>query len=669
MNAVITMTLSDLKGVGPSRLNQLHEQGIHSLKALIETLPRRYDVRSIKTIDSVEAGETAYLKGTIQSDVSVFFIRKNLSRLTFKAAIDGHSYTVAVFNQHYLRKTLNKGDAIVLHAKAEPNKSTLTAQKVIRLDHFKSGITPVYNISGIGDATVQKLIEQALQRVGLDDPIPPHILSAYHYPAKRDALLEAHHPSTMSALRKALSRLRYETLLIYQLRVKDARQRRKHQKGASKTFHEDLFEAIKESLPFSLSTSQTEAVGEIMDDLRSPSPMRRMLQGDTGSGKTIVALLAAYATIRAGYQVAFMAPTEILAHQQYDEAAFLLGNLGIRVDLLTQGSQNSAQTIQALKTGDCDLVVGTHRLFSSDIEYSNLGLVITDEQHRFGVEQRKKLSSKGEVPDILYLSATPIPRTLAMTLFGDMDISTIERPNNRAKAVTTAVRTMRSEKAAMNAIGRRLGNQEQVYVVAPTIDEQESLTGVKALYKKYQKHFKGYTVSVLHGRLKSGEKARVLKAFKEGHVDILITTTVVEVGIHAPGATLMVIYHGERFGYAQLHQLRGRVGREGAEGACVILAKDDPEIMDRLKILETTHDGFELSDIDLKRRGFGDLVGTSQSGTMDILRDEDEGDLALFEQARLDAEVLMDHHLNKKDSSTSRLIDHVRKVYPDGGTV
>ncbi|MFW6285327.1 MAG: ATP-dependent DNA helicase RecG [Bacillota bacterium] len=663
------MTLSDLKGVGPSRLNQLHDQGIRSPRDLVETLPRRYDVRSIKPLGSVEAGETAYLKGTIQKDVSVFFIRKNLSRLTFKASIEGKPYTVAVFNQHYLKKTLNKGDAIVLYAKVEPDKSTLTAQKVIKLEHFKTGITPVYGFDGIGDATVQKLIAQALKRVRVDDPIPPHILSAYHYPTKTDALMEAHAPSRMSALRKALSRLRYETLLIYQLRVKDARQRRSLQKGASKAIPKDIHETMDKYLPFELSASQMNAIREIESDLKRPSPMRRMLQGDTGSGKTIVALLAAYATMRAGYQVAFMAPTEILAHQQYDDAGFLFGSLDIRVDLLTQGSMTSADTIEALKSGACRLVVGTHRLFSEDIEYANLGLVITDEQHRFGVEQRKKLSRKGEVPDILYLSATPIPRTLAMTLFGDMDISTIERPDNRAQAVNTAVRTMRSEKAAMNAITRRLDNHEQVYVVAPTIDEQATLSGVKELYKKYRKRFKDHTVAMLHGRLKSDEKARVLNDFKHGRIDILITTTVVEVGIHAPGATLMVIYHGERFGYAQLHQLRGRVGREGSKGACVILAKDDPAIMDRLKILETTHDGFELSEIDLKRRGFGDLIGTSQSGTVDILREEDEGDLALLEQARLDAEVLMEHHLHGKDPSATRLVDHVRKVYPDGGTV
>ncbi|MFW6298940.1 MAG: ATP-dependent DNA helicase RecG [Bacillota bacterium] len=663
------MTLSDLKGVGPSRLEHLKAQGIESLTDLVETLPKRYDVRSIKTMDSLDPDESAYLEGTVQGDVSVFFIRKNLSRLTFKALIEGHTYTVAVFNQHYLKKTLSQGDRIVLYTKVDPSKRTLTAQKVIKLEHFKTGITPVYNLSGIGDSTVQNLVNQALERVEIDDTIPGHILEAYHYPVKRKALKEAHNPSRMTALRKALARLRYESLLIYQLRVKDARLRRKYETGASKSIPSSLFETIHQTLPFSLSASQKEAVSDIVEDLKSPSPMRRMLQGDTGSGKTIVALLAAFATIKAGFQTAFMAPTEILARQQYEDAVSILGPLGIRVGLLSQGSPNGQETIQALQDKTCDLVVGTHRLFSSDVEYADLGLVITDEQHRFGVGQRKKLSSKGEVPDILYLSATPIPRTLAMTLFGDMDISTIERPDNRAQSVKTAVRTTRSEKAAMNAIARRLENHEQTYVVAPTIDEQETLSGVKTLFKKYRRHFQNATVAMLHGRLGSDEKTRVLKAFKDGRIDILITTTVIEVGIHAPGATLMVIYHGERFGYAQLHQLRGRVGREGKEGACVILAKEDPEVMERLKILETTHDGFELSEIDLKRRGFGDLIGLRQSGSMDILKEADEGEMALFEQARLDAEVLMDHFETKPDASTRQLIDHVRRVYPDGGTV
>ncbi|MFW5894633.1 MAG: ATP-dependent DNA helicase RecG [Bacillota bacterium] len=663
------MTLSDLKGVGPSRLEHLETQGIESLTDLVETLPRRYDVRTIQSVDSLAPGEAAYLKGIIQGKVSVFFIRKNLSRLTFKALIDDKTYTIALFNQHYLKKTLNKGDTVVLYSKVDPEKRSLTAQKVIKFEHFKTGITPIYNISGIGDSTVRDLVNQALDKVDIDDFIPEHILAAYRYPTKATALNEAHNPTRMSTLKKALARLRYETLLIYQLRVQDARQRRKNETGASKAIPSDLLDTVRDNLPFSLSDSQKEAIQTISDDLKSPSPMRRMLQGDTGSGKTIVALLAAYATIKAGYQAAFMAPTEILARQQYDDAVAFLSPLGVRVGLLIQGAKNNRETLEAVKTKAYDLVVGTHRLFSQDVEYTNLGLVITDEQHRFGVEQRKRLSSKGEIPDILYLSATPIPRTLAMTLFGDMDISTIKRPFNRAQSVKTAVRTLRSEKAAMNAIERRLSNHEQTYVVAPTIDEQETLKGVKTLYQKYRRHFKNSTVAMLHGRLSSDEKARVLKAFKEGRIDILITTTVVEVGIHAPGATLMVIYHGERFGYAQLHQLRGRVGREGKEGGCVILAKDDPDTMKRLKILETTHDGFELSEIDLKRRGFGDLVGIRQSGSMDILREENEGDMALFEQARLDADVLMEQFEKNPDASIRKLIDHVRMVHPDGGTV
>ncbi|MFW6298524.1 MAG: ATP-dependent DNA helicase RecG [Bacillota bacterium] len=663
------MTLSDLKGVGPSRLEHFEAQGIESLTDLVETLPKRYDVRTIQSVDSLAPGEAAYLKGIVQGKVSVFFIRKNLSRLTFKALIDDKTYTIALFNQHYLKKTLNKGDTVVIYSKVDPEKRSLTAQKVIKFEHFKTGITPIYNMSGIGDSTVRDLVNQALDKVDINDFIPEHILAAYRYPTKAAALKEAHNPSRMSTLKKALSRLRYETLLIYQLRVQDARHRRKNETGASKAIPSDLLETVRDTLPFSLSDSQKEAVQTISDDLKSPSPMRRMLQGDTGSGKTIVALLAAYATIKAGYQAAFMAPTEILARQQYDDALAFLSPLGIRVGLLIQGAKNNRETIEAVKTKAYDLVVGTHRLFSQDVEYTKLGLVITDEQHRFGVEQRKRLSSKGEVPDILYLSATPIPRTLAMTLFGDMDISTIKRPFNRAQSVKTAVRTLRSEKAAMNAIERRLLNHEQTYVVAPTIDEQETLKGVKALYQKYRRHFKNSTVAMLHGRLSSDEKARVLKAFKEGRIDILITTTVVEVGIHAPGATLMVIYHGERFGYAQLHQLRGRVGREGKEGGCVILAKDDPDTMKRLKILETTHDGFELSEIDLKRRGFGDLVGIRQSGSMDILREEDEGDMALFEQARLDADLLMEQFEKNPDASIRKLIDHVRMVHPDGGTV
>lgn len=663
------MTLKDLKGIGPSRLKRLHEEGVASLNDLIERFPKRYDVRSVFKIDDVADGASAYLKGIIKHDVSVFFIRKNLSRLTFKAEIDGKTFTVALFNQHYLKKSLKTGDEVAIYAKVEHGKKTLTAQKVIRMDRFHEGITPVYGLSGIGDSILQSLVGQALRMVRISDPLPFGILDAYGYPARKEAITSVHFPRRMATLRKALARLRYEALLLYQLRVMDARMRRKHQKGASKTVSVRALNEAMATLPFALSPSQKTTLEAISIDLRSPSPMRRMLQGDTGSGKTVVALLSALMTVNAGFQAAFMAPTEILARQQYEDARALLGPLGVRVCLLTQGAKDEQATIHALQSGECDLAIGTHRLFSKDVAFHNLGLVITDEQHRFGVEQRKRLSSKGKVPDILYLSATPIPRTLAMTLFGDMDISTIERPPDRAASVKTAVRTMRSETAAMNAVERRLGRNEQVYVVAPTIDEQDILTGVKTLYKRYVKRFKGHTVKMLHGRLDSDDKASVLEAFKAGEVDILVTTTVVEVGIHAPGATLMVIYHGERFGYAQLHQLRGRVGREGSSGACVILSKDDPDTLKRLKILETTHDGFELSEIDLERRGFGDLVGTRQSGSLDILRQGEESDMALFEQARLDAEVLMDRHQQNPSGETAALIAHVKKVFEDGETV
>ena len=664
------MALEDLKGLGPTRVDRLNEQGIHSLSDLVEYLPRRYDVRSISRIHEVENGTSCYLEGVISSDVSVFFIRKSLSRLTFKASVDGTVFTIAVFNQHYLKKTLSKGDTVALYAKVDHSKKTLTAQRVIKREHFMEGIIPVYNLSGISDKVVQKLVRQAFESISAwMDPVPSHLLDSYGYPKRHEALFAAHFPRTLPSLRKALARLRYEALLFYQLRVMGARRRRQHQKGTIKSISTDVLKEATCRLPFDLSPSQDAALDSILADLRDVSPMRRMLQGDTGSGKTVVAMLAAFATIRSGYQVAFMAPTEILAQQQYDEANAFLDTFGVEIRLLTQNASDERDTLDALEAGRCDLVVGTHRLFSDDVRFSALGLVITDEQHRFGVAQRKRLFSKGDIPDILYLSATPIPRTLAMTLFGDMDISTIERPSNRARSVETAVRTMRSEQAAMNAVARRLKRGEQVYVVAPTIDEQETLNGVKTLFRKYSERFRDQSVAMLHGRLSAQEKRETLKAFKDRSTDILVSTTVIEVGIHAPGATLMVIYHGERFGYAQLHQLRGRVGREGSNGACVILCKDDAWTVERLKILETTNDGFELSEVDLDRRGFGDLVGTRQSGSLDILRKDEEGDMALFEQASLDAEVIMERHERKASEETDRLIEHVNSMFFEGETV
>ncbi len=655
------MTLKTLKGVGPKRIQMLREKGIEDFNDLINTFPSRYDLRELRHFDDLSEGDAGYFKGTLESDPKVYFIRKNLSRLTFKARVDGRLFSVALFNQHYLSKALFNGCEVVIYAKKELNKKSMTAQKVMLHKSFEEGILPTYKISGISDKIFSNLVHQALDRVSkksFKDPIPNTFMNQYHYKELYDAYFEIHTPTSKETLRKALERFRYADFLTYQIKVLLTREKRKSMAGAKKAIPDKLLEQVIKSLPFELSDSQKDAVTRIRHDLASNQPMRRMLQGDTGSGKTVVALLAAAIALSSNYQVAFMVPTEILATQQYESAIEMLKSMDKSIGLFTETHQDQA-LLEALSEGSLDMVVGTHRLFSKKVSYKNLGLVITDEQHRFGVNQRNKLTQKGEVPDILYLSATPIPRTLAQTLFGDMDIAIIERPKSYLDTLKTAVRTFKSERPAFNAIKRRLEKGEQVYVVAPTIEDTETLVGVKSLYKKLTTHFKAHKVLALHGKMKGDLKEKTLKAFKDGTVDILVTTTVIEVGIHVENATLMVVYHGERFGYAQLHQLRGRVGRGSREGACLILAKDSEEALQRLKILETTQDGFALSEIDLNRRGFGDIIGTRQSGLTELYLGKDSQDMVLFKRAFKDAHKIMTMAKEHFDKEASKLIKHL----------
>jgi len=653
------MTLKNLKGVGPKRLATLKDNGIETLNALVNTFPKRYDLRNIVQFDTLSVGETGYLKGTLASEPKVYFIRKNLSRLTFKATIDGRLFSVTLFNQHYLSKVLFKGSEVVIYAKKEPNKISMTAQKVLLYKSFEEGIVPLYGVSGLSDKIFSDLVEQAYHRLSkqfFKEWLLAELLTLRVLPEKKRAYREVHNPTVRSALEKALKRFRYKSFLTYQLKVLAARERRKQMSGAKKIVSDQRMHALKDRLSFELSPSQEKALEEIRQDMASFQPMRRMLQGDTGSGKTVVALLSALAAIDSGFQVAFMVPTEILASQQFRSALTLFEPMNLSVGLFTQTHQDE-RVLEKLSTGALDLIIGTHKLFARDVNYDNLGLVITDEQHRFGVNQRRNLSDKGVVPDILYLSATPIPRTLAQTLFGDMDISVIERPETYLSNLQTAVRTLKSEENAFKAIERRLASKEQVYIVAPTIEDTDTLIGVNSLCKRIKKRFEIYSVAPLHGKMKGDAKERNLNAFKAGTIDILVTTTVIEVGIHIENATLMVVYHAERFGYAQLHQLRGRVGRGNKQGACLFMAKENDDRLERLKIFESTQDGFELSEIDLNRRGFGDIIGTKQSGLSALNLGKGNEDRVLFKETYEDAHKVLKMAKDNQCEKASKLID------------
>ncbi len=640
------MELKDIKGIGEKRAQTLARQGIHTPSDLLGRLPERYVQRRLTDLEEAKAGETVHLPGRVTSEPKVFFIRRKLSRLTFRAEVEGETLSVSVFNQHYLKQTLYKGVSIVLHGRLSAHNMGFTAQKVFLRDNFREGILPVYNVEGVRDATFAKLAREAfiLLSDSLCDRLPEPLRKRYRLIDKKTLLEWAHAPSSSRALHQVRRRLKYEEFLDYQLKVRLLRQRHMEAEGSAKPFSKETLGAFESTLPFSLTASQKQALEEILADLASRTAMRRMLQGDTGSGKTVVAMMSAFAALDAYHQVAFLAPTEILARQHFKTAQALFASTPHALALLTSTTPKEEREAieRGLAEGSIHLVIGTHVLFSRSTRYHQLGFVITDEQHRFGVLQRGALSRKGEKPDVLYLSATPIPRTLAMTLFGDMDITTIDEMPNSTKPVATTILAEKDAARVHEFIEATLRKGQQVYVISPTIDGgKENKKSIVDIEKSLRRSHPEARVGLLHGRRPPEEKERVMEDFHEGRLDILVATTIVEVGMDVPKATLIVVHHAERLGLAQLHQLRGRVGRRDLPGRAVFLYEGDEEVRERLAFLQKSADGFAISEYDMQRRGFGDFMGTFQSGRLRFVHADVEEDLHIMKIARDDAETIL----------------------------
>ncbi len=657
------MKLSALKGIGQKREQLLNEQGLHTPFDLTLRFPVRYVHRRLVQPSEIQDSGVFYVEAEVATEPKVYFIRKNLTRLSFKALAGGKSYSVSVFNQHYLRRVLFKGVRVVLYGKFEAAKSAITAQKVFLREKFEEGILPVYNVEGVSDTQFSDFVQEALAQTGdVSELVPEDLRKKRNLIDKQSLRQKAHRPNDETDLQAVKRRLKYEELLIYQLKSQLVKRMHQDAHGSKKTVDKETLQKFIESLPFSLSSSQEKAVAEIVSDIESDKAMQRMLQGDTGSGKTVVALIAAIAALSAKKQVVFMAPTEILARQHQKTLNDYLSSTPFEAKLFIQSMDSSDKKAleKNLRTGKVKFVVGTHILFSERIRYRDLGLVITDEQHRFGVEQRQQLKNKGEKADVLYLSATPIPRTLAMTLFGDMDVTTIDSPHGQSR-VTTAVASFEKESEVLRLLKEAVERDEQAYLVAPRIEESEALHSVKSLYKKYAKRFPG-RIALLHGKQSVEEKEETLEAFYQGECSILVATSVVEVGVHVENATLMVVYHAERFGYAQLHQLRGRIGRNGREGRCLLLYEGDHEIRKRLEVMKETNDGFDLSEYDLAHRGFGDLIGTLQSGEAPLQYVDLREDMDLLKTAREDAQALIDRRGKTTDSTVISLFESVENA-------
>lgn len=609
--------LEDLKGIGPKTISNLNDINIYTVNDLLTNYPFKYNVYKPEVLNIQDSNETVVLTGEVYSSPKVFYIKGNLNRLSFKFNTSNKLINVTIFNRAFLKQHLNINSTITVIGKYNLKTNTLTANDIKLIPILKLTIEPVYHLSQkIKKSAYKKILSTILSSdFKCDSYIPSYIEEKYKFITKRDAILNIHNPKNLDMLKASRLYLIYEELFCFMIKIIYLKNKNNDSVNRIvKTYDSEKLNNIISKLPFKLTDQQVNALEDIKNDFNLPTRMNRLIMGDVGSGKTIVAFLALYINYLAGFQGVLMAPTEVLAKQHYQNMLSLFGNL-MRVDIIT-GSVKKVDKIKIfnkIKNGDIDILIGTHALLNEDIAYKNLGLVITDEQHRFGVNQRRILQEKGNDVDVLYLSATPIPRTLALTIYGDMNISQIKsKPADRKEIYTKLVKN-KDIKTVLEAMVNEIKLGHQIYVVAPLIDDEESsLDSVITLENKLNVAFnKKIPMGLLHGQMKNSQKDEIMNNFTNGKIKILISTTVIEVGVDVANATMMVVFNAERFGLATLHQLRGRVGRNNLQSYCYLISDSDTE---RLKVLEESNDGFYISEQDFKLRGSGDVFGVKQSG-------------------------------------------------------
>ena len=644
-------TLESIKGIGPRMKEKLNRNKIYDCFDLMYKYPSRYVVYQQKTLKDTIDNETVTLKGTVISTPIVQFIRRNLTKLQFKINIEERIFTVVIFNREYLSKIINVAEEIVVTGKIEREKYTFNATTLKLLKNYEDHIESIYNLEGVTDQQFNKYVKLAITEYSylLKEELPQTLIDKYKLITFEELIKTVHNPQDLNNLKHIDRRIKYEELFKFQMKMNYMKLKAKSKKVNIKKYDINSLREYIKTLPFVLTDDQKHVVNEIVKDIKSPYMMNRLLQGDTGSGKTVVASIAAYAVILSGYQVALMAPTEILAKQHYLTFLDYYKGFNVNVVLLTGkiSKQERNEKLQIIKTQPNTIIIGTHALFSDDVVYSNLGFVITDEQHRFGVNQRKKMREKGFLPDVLYMSATPIPRTLAISFFGDMDVSVIrQKPKGRKKVVTKLFDKSEME-LVYGIINETLLKKEQVYVVTPLILESETLdlSNASQVFQTFRKHYKDYSIGLIHSKISSEDKDKVMENFNNGLLDILVSTTVIEVGVDNKNASLIVILDAERFGLSQLHQLRGRVGRGDKPSTALLVYNKNTDAKERLEILENTDDGFVLSEHDLKLRGPGEFFGFKQTGDLKFLKADLIEDYKILELARADAiEILTDQN-------------------------
>lgn len=617
-----------IKGVGEARAKLLNRLGIYELKDLITYYPRTYEDRSIpKKIEELVDGEEALIEVMPVTRVSEVRIRRNMTILKMNARDDTGVCQMTWFNQSYLKGMFKPGEYYKFYGKVSKkgNKVEMNSPVYDKAEDTKNTgrIIPIYPTTfKLSQTTLRKIIENGLSEVNgkIDESLPEYLIDEYKLLDLNTAVKQIHFPDSFDDFNLARKRLVFEELLSMQLALLALKnQYSKDVKGIAFDKDAKMSDVINK-LPFSLTKAQLRVLEEIDSDMEREKPMNRLLQGDVGSGKTVVALIAAYKCVKSGYQAAIMAPTAILASQHLESFTEILKDTGIRCELLISGitKKKKEDILRRLEAGEIDILIGTHALLEENVVFKKLGLVVTDEQHRFGVRQRSIITQKGDNPDVLVMTATPIPRTLALILYGDLDISIIdELPPNRKKIETYAV-TKGMDQRVNNFLKQQIDKGRQAYIVCPLVEENEEINAksVMELAEHYKNEvFSDYRVEYLHGKMKPKEKDAIMEEFKNGNIDILISTTVIEVGVNVPNSNIMVVENAERFGLAQLHQLRGRVGRGEYQSYCILKYNGNSQVIrERMKVMTSTNDGFVISEKDLELRGTGEFFGTKQHG-------------------------------------------------------
>ena len=645
------MELINIKGIGPKTLELLNKVNIFSIDDLVRYFPYRYNIYTPSNILEASPEETIVVTGTVTSNANVFYIRRGFTRLTFSLETNNINIKVVIFNREFYKKLIGVGKTISLIGKYDKLKNTFVCADIKFKPILKTEVEPVYHmVSGLSKSTLIKSIDVALDNSEINEIVPTTISSKYELMNTYDAIKEIHHPSDSKKLKDAKIKLKYEELFEFMFKINLIKFKNQiFDDFVVKDIDDDTIKKVLSYVPFELTEDQLSAFNDIVSDFKGIKRMNRLILGDVGSGKTIVSFLSILLNHECGYQSALLAPTEVLAEQHYNNFKSLFKDLDINVELLVGSvtKKEKEDIIKRLEDGSVDVLIGTHAILEDNVVFDNLGLVITDEQHRFGVNQRNVLKNKGQFVDVLYMSATPIPRTYALTIYGDMDISMIKQKPSGRKDIITEQYKFNDIKKVMDSLLKQIQEGHQAYVIAPLIEKEDEETNELNDLKEIKKTLQEYlpsdiTIDILHGKMKNVEKDKVMNNFKEGNSNILLSTTVVEVGVDVKNATVITIFNAERFGLATLHQLRGRVGRNDLQSYCYLLSDKDSE---RLNVLCESNDGFYISEKDFELRGSGDLFGTRQSGDMVFKIANLQTDYKILLQCKKDSEEFIQDNI------------------------